>query len=45
MRKFDTYAESESLEVKVPIIFLVTAGFSPPRDGHYGQDAGSNSWQ
>jgi hypothetical protein len=32
---FDVYAESELLEVKVPIIFLVTRGFSPRRDGRY----------
>jgi hypothetical protein len=27
--------EIEMLEVKVPIIFLGTVGFSPPREGRY----------
>jgi len=31
----DVYTEFELLEVKVPIIFLGTAGFSPPREGCY----------
>ena len=29
---FDVYTESELLEVKVPIIFLCTVGFSLRRD-------------
>ena len=31
----DVYTEFELLEVKVPIIFLSMAGFSPPREGRY----------
>jgi hypothetical protein len=31
----DVCTESESLEVKVPMIFLGTVGFSPPREGRY----------
>jgi len=34
MEKFDMYTESESLEVKVPMVFLVAGCFSLPRDGH-----------
>jgi len=30
----DVYTEFELLEVKVPIIFLGMAGFSPLREGH-----------
>ena len=29
----DVYTEFELLEVKVPIVFLGTAGFSPRREG------------
>lgn len=36
--KFNRCAESESVEVKVPMIFLVTVGFSRPRDGHKSLD-------
>ena len=35
MGKFDVYTESELLEVKVPMVFLVAGCFSLPRDGHY----------
>jgi hypothetical protein len=35
MRKFDVFTESELLEVKVPPVFLVTAWFSPHREGYY----------
>jgi hypothetical protein len=28
-------AEFEMLKIKVPIIFLGTVGFSPPREGRY----------
>ena len=31
----DACTESELLEVKVPIVFLGTVGFSLPRDGRY----------
>jgi hypothetical protein len=31
----DVYTQFEMLKVKVPIIFLGTVGFSPPREGHY----------
>jgi hypothetical protein len=31
----DVCTESESLEAKVPMIFLGTVGFSPPREGRY----------
>lgn len=31
----DLCAEFEMLKVKVLILFLGTAGFSPPRDGRY----------
>ena len=34
----NTYCWSELLQVKVPMVFLVTAGFSPYRDGHYWMD-------
>ena len=33
MGNIDVCTESELLEVKVPIVFLGTVGFSPPRDG------------
>ena len=32
---FDVYIEFELFEFKVPIIFLVTRGFSPRRDRRY----------
>lgn len=35
MGTFDVYTVSELLEVKVPMVFLVTGCFSRPRDGHY----------
>jgi hypothetical protein len=35
MGNIDVCTESELLEVKVPIVFLATVGFSPPRDGRY----------
>lgn len=34
-RDIDVYTEFEMLKVKVLIIFLVTVGFSLPRDGRY----------
>jgi hypothetical protein len=34
MGKFDVYIESELLEVKVPMLFLVAGCFSLRRDGH-----------
>jgi hypothetical protein len=35
MGNIDVCADSESLEVKVPMVCLVTEGVSPPKDGHY----------
>jgi hypothetical protein len=35
LETFDVYTESELLEVKVPMVFLGTVGFSPRRDGRY----------
>ena len=35
MKDTDVCAEFEMLEVKVPIIFFGTVGFSPRRDGRY----------
>lgn len=35
IENINIYAEFEILKVKVPIIFLGTVGFSPPREGHY----------
>jgi hypothetical protein len=35
MGDVDVCIEFEMLKVKVPIIFLGTMGFSPPREGRY----------
>jgi hypothetical protein len=35
MGNVDVSTQSELLEAKVPMVFLVTAGFSSPRDGRY----------
>jgi len=35
MANIDVCTESELLEVKVPIVFLGTGGFSASKDGHY----------
>lgn len=36
----DVSTESELLQVKVPVVFLVTGCFSRPRDGHYSLKVG-----
>jgi hypothetical protein len=38
MGNFNIFKEFELLEVKVPIIFLGTEGFSHPRDAHLFQN-------
>jgi hypothetical protein len=35
IKNVDVCIGSELLEVKVPIVFLGTVGFSPPREGRY----------
>jgi hypothetical protein len=35
MGNIDVCVDSESLEIKVPMVCLVTEGVSPPKDGHY----------
>jgi len=35
MGNIDVCIESKLLEVNVPIVFLGTVGFSPPREGRY----------
>jgi hypothetical protein len=35
MGNIDVCTESKLLEVNVPIVFLSTVGFSPPKEGRY----------
>ena len=42
LRTFEVFIESELLEVKVPIISLVTRGFSLRRDGRYQDSDGGH---